>query len=138
MKKKNAIIVIVLFLLACIVNWMGIGYAPSGSAIQDLRTEMETIYGTEYTGKETENGLQDMKFEVVPKSFFFTNWNLRNTLGVDYQYVCKVIFTDYSEDGRKVVHTVTYPAIDPMGKEHTRDRAHLLLSGRSDSEEKYD
>jgi len=71
--KKFSVIIIALFLLTTAVSWMGIGFAPSGSAVLDLKAELETIYGIEYIGKETENGTQDMVFEVVPKPFFLTN-----------------------------------------------------------------
>ena len=133
MKMKYCIIIAMLCLLACIVNWLGIGYAPSGSAVLDLKAELETIYGIEYIGKETENGTQDMVFEVVPKSFFLTNWTLRNTFGMDYKYTCRVIFTNHVDDGEKNIHTITYQAVDPMGKEHAVDRAHLILDSRKES-----
>ena len=133
MKKKCGIIVAVLCLLACIVNCLGIGYAPSGSAILDLKAELETIYGMEYTGKETESGTQDMLFEVAPASFILTNWTLRNTLGMDYKYTCRVIITDHADGGEKNIHTITYQAVDPMGHKHTEDRAHLILDSRKES-----
>lgn len=133
MKKRYGIVMAVLCLLACIVNCLGIGYVHSGSAILDLKAELETIYGMEYTGKETENGTQDMVFEVVPKSFFLTNWTLRNTFGMDYKYTCRVIFTNHVDDGEKNIHTITYQAVDPMGKEHAEDRAHLILDSRKEA-----
>jgi len=131
--KKFSVIIIALFLLTTAVSWMGIGFAPSGSAVLDLKAELETIYGIEYIGKETENGTQDMVFEVVPKSFFLTNWTLRNTLGMDYKYICRVILTNHVDDGEKNIHTITYQAVDPMGKEHAEDRAYLILDSRKES-----
>lgn len=131
--KKYSVLIIALFLLTATVSWMGIGYAPSGSAVLDLKAELETIYGIEYIGKETENGTQDMVFEVVPKSFFLTNWTLRNTFGMDYKYTCRVIFTNHVDDEEKNIHTITYQAVDPMGKEHDEDRAHLILDSRKES-----
>ena len=52
MRKKVAVRILILVLFAAAVSRMGIGYAPSGSAIQDLKAELESIYGAEYSGKD--------------------------------------------------------------------------------------
>ena len=132
-QDSAAVRILMLVLFAAAVSRMEIGHAPSGSAIQDLKAELESIYGAEYSGKETESGLQDMVFEVKPGFTFVTNWNLRNTLGWDYPYICKVVFTNYGDAGEKRVDTVTYRGVDPMGKEHAADRAHLILESRKES-----
>ena len=93
MKRKLIISFAALCLMIAVLYWTGVGFYSSSSAVQDLKTELEDLYGTEYTGKVTENGTEDMLFAVEPKTWFLTNWNLRNALGMDYEYECKVIFT---------------------------------------------
>ena len=96
----------------------------------DLKAELETIYGTEYTGKEIDNGTEDMVFIVEPKTRFLTNWNLRNALGLDYQYECRVMFTTCIGENTKTIRTITYQAVDPMGKESIDDRAYVNVSSK--------
>ena len=55
MKRKLIVSFIVLCLIIAILSWVGVGSYSSGSAVRDLKTELETIYGTEYTGKDIEN-----------------------------------------------------------------------------------
>ena len=87
MKTKTKLLT--LFLALCVVVaiifWMGVGPRVSSSAVADLKAELESIYGP-----ETER----MVFAVEPKTWFLTNWDLRQTLGLDYVYECKVIFVD--------------------------------------------
>ena len=135
MKKKCCTFVIILCVVVCIVNWLGIGYRPSSSAVLDLKAELEALYGEEYTGKEVETGTEDMVFIVKPKTFFFTNWNLRNALCKDYEYECRVIFTNYIEGEKIKVRTITYQGFDPMGIEHAVDRAHLNIASKVETEE---
>jgi len=90
MKRKIFVSIVALCLIVAILCWIGVGPYSSGSAIQDLRAELESIYGTEYMRKEVENGTEDMAFVVEPKTWFLTNWNLRNALSIDYKYECKV------------------------------------------------
>ena len=78
-------------------------------------------------GKATENGMEDMVFVVEPKTWFLTNWNLRNALSIDYKYECKIIFTTYVDGSVASVRTISYQAVDPMGSEKTAERAFLDL-----------
>ena len=48
-----------------------------------------------------ENRTEDMVFVVEPKTWFLTNWNLRNALSIDYKYECKVVFTTYVDGNAK-------------------------------------
>lgn len=132
MKRKLIVSLIVLCMIVSILCWIGIGLYSSGSAIQDLKAELENIYGTEYTGKTVENGTEDMEFIVEPKTWFLTNWNLRNALRIDYEYECKVIFTTYVDGSAKSVRTITYQAVDPMGAEKTAERAKLDLVSKEE------
>ena len=138
MKKNTSIVVSVLLVLCLAIGilcWMGIGLEASSSAIRDLKAELETIYGAEYTEKDTENGTEDMVFMVEPKTWFLTNWNLRNALSIDYKYECKVIFTTYVDGSVENVRTITYQAIDPMGAEKIAKRAFLDLGSKVETTE---
>lgn len=130
MKRKLFISFVILCMMVSVLCWMGVGSYSGSSAMRDLRTELETIYGTEYTGKETENGTEDMVFMVEPKTWFMTNWNLRNALSIDYEYECKVIFTTFADGNLVRVRTITYQAVDPMGSEKTAERAFLDLDSK--------
>ena len=136
MKRKLFISFIVLCMMVSVLCWMGIGYYSSGSAVRDLRTELEAIYGTEYIGKAAENGTEDMVFVVEPKTWFLTNWNLRNVLSIDYEYECKVIFTTFIDGNVASVRTITYQAVDPMGAEKTAERAFMYLGSKTETTEK--
>lgn len=135
MKRKQIVSFVVLCFIFAIFCWAGVGPYSSSSAIQDLKKELETIYGTEYTGKNIENGTEDMVFVVEPKTWFLTNWNLRNTLSIDYKYVCKVIFTASIGGSVESVRTITYQAIDPMGAEKIAERAFLVLDSKAETTE---
>ena len=135
MKRKVMISFAVLCMIVLILCWMGIGSYSSSSAVQDLRTELETIYGTEYAGKVVGNGTEDMVFVVDSKSWFMTNWNLRNTMKIDYRYECRVIFTTYIDGSVVNVCTITYQAVDPMGAEKISDRAFLNLDSKTETVE---
>jgi hypothetical protein len=126
MKRKYIAISHILCLVAVLINWLGIGYRPSSSAVLDLKAELEALYGKEYTGKAVEGGTEDMVFVVEPKTFFLTNWSVRNFLSKDYEYECKVVFTTYFEDGTSSkVREITYQGFDPMGRENSDRRAYL-------------
>ncbi len=125
MKRKLIISFAALCLMAAVLYWTGIGFYSSSSAVQDLKTELEDLYGTEYTGRVTENGTEDMLFAIAPKTWFFTNWNLRNALGMDYEYECTVVFTTRADGAVTSVRTITYRAYDPMGSKNMSERAHL-------------
>lgn len=132
MKRKLVICFAALCLIIAVLYWTGVGFYSSSSAVQDLKTELEDLYGTEYTGKATENGTEDMAFAVAPKTWFLTNWNLRNALGLDYEYECKVIFTTRADGDVTNVRTITYRAYDPMGSGNMSERAHLDLDSKTE------
>ena len=135
MKRKLMVSFVVLCLIIATLCWVGVGSYSSGSAVRDLKTELEAIYGTEYMGKDIENGTEDMVFVVEPKTWFLTNWNLRNALSIDYKYECKVIITTYVDGSAESVRTITYQAVDPMGAEKTSDRAYLDLGSKVEKTE---
>ena len=135
MKRKLMVSFAILCLVVAVVCWMGVGYYSSSSAVRDLKAELESIYGTEYTGKDVDNGTEDMVFVVEPKTWFLTNWNLRNALSIDYEYECKVVFTTYVDGSAKSVRTITYQAVDPMGAEKTADKAYLDLGSKVEKTE---
>ena len=132
MKRKLIIWFTALCLMIAVLYWSGIGFYSSSSAVQDLKTELVNLYGTEYTENVTENGTEDMIFTVEPKTWFLTNWNLRNALGMDYEYECKVIFTTRTDGIVTSVRTITYRAYDPMGSENMSERAHLDLDSKTE------
>ena len=132
MKRKLMISLIVLCMIAAVLCRLGIGSYSSGSAVQDLRAELESIYGTEYTEKAVAHGSEDMAFVVTPKTWFLTNWNLRNALSIDYKYECKVIITTNVDEHVESVRTITYQAFDPTGAEKTTDRAFWDLGSKAE------
>ena len=135
MKRKLMVSFAILCLVVAVVCWMGVGYYSSSSAVRDLKAELESIYGTEYTGKNVDNGTEDMVFVVEPKTWFLTNWNLRNALSIDYEYECKVVFTTYVDGISKSLRTITYQAFDPMDAEKMVERAYLDLDSKIETTE---
>ena len=135
MKRKLIASIVVLSLIVAILCWIGVGSYSSSSAVRDFRAELETIYGAEYSGNDVENGTEDMVFVVEPKTWFVTNWNLRNALNIDYKYECKVIFTTYVNGSVASVRTITYQAVDPMGAEKIAERAFLDLDSKTETTE---
>lgn len=135
MKRKLIASIVVLSLIVAILCWIGVGSYSSSSAVRDFRAKLETIYGAEYSGKDVENGTEDMVFVVEPKTWFVTNWNLRNALNIDYKYECKVIFTTYVNGSVASVRTITYQAVDPMGAEKIAERAFLDLDSKTETTE---
>ena len=135
MKRKLMVSFAILCLVVAVVCWMGVGYYSSSSAVRDLKAELESIYGTEYTGKNVDNGTEDMVFVVEPKPWFLTNWNLRNALSIDYKYECKVVFTTYVDGSTKSLRTITYQAFDPMDAEKMVERAYLDLDSKIETTE---
>lgn len=125
MNKKVIAVLLALCLVAAVIAWVGVGPYTSGSAVADLRAELEAIYGPEYIGKDVENGTEDMVFSVESGTWFLTNWNLRNAFGMDYEYKCQVTFTTHGPEGSETTRTVTYLGIDPMGGENEALRAYL-------------
>ena len=126
MKKRYRILILLGIFLLCALNWIGIGYHYSGAAAYDLVEELESIYGEEYTGKEVEDGLEDMVFQIEPKTFFMTNWNLRRFFSKPYRYECTVIYTTYVDENTTKIRTITYQAVDPMGYENENAGANLI------------
>ena len=59
-----------------------------------------------------------MIFVIEPKTRILTNWDLRNFLGLDYEYACKVI------SGSEVI---VYRGVDPMGADKIYQRAYLEM-----------
>lgn len=135
MKRRIIVRIAVLGLIAFILGWTGPGVYSGSSAVRDLKIELETIYGTEYKGKDVENGTEDMVFVVEPKTRLLTNWNIRNTFSMDYKYVCQVIFTTYVDGNIKSIRTITYQAVDPMGAEKSEMRAYLELDTKTETTE---
>ena len=132
--KKLIAALLVLCLAVALILWLGVGTYCSSSAVQDLNTALQSIYGAEYTGKEVENGTEDMVFVVEPKTWFLTNWNIRNALVLDYEYECSVVFTTYTTDA-VTVRTITYQGFDPMGRENMAEIAHLDLDSKVETTE---
>ncbi|MDD6815599.1 MAG: hypothetical protein PUE84_04055 [Firmicutes bacterium] len=130
MERKKFIVlipVIIIVIIVLVICNLGIGYYRSGSAVRDLTEELTTLYGEPYTGREVENGTEDMEFSVESGTFFLTDENFRYFWGLDYRYECKVIYTTYSNDETVSVRTITYDAVDPMGPDVQFDRAHLVM-----------
>ena len=69
MKRKLFISFIALCLVVAVVCWMGVGYYSSSSAVRDLKAELESIYGTEYTGKigVQRDDIMRVRNKVFPK-----------------------------------------------------------------------
>ena len=136
MKRKMKInwtwLILALCVTAAILLWLGVGPYSSTSAVLDLYAELESVYGPEYTGKAAENGTEDMVFEIEPKTWFLTNWNLRNALGLAYQYECRVIITTHPDGGSEQVLTITYQATDPMGADNLTQRAKIDWDSRAE------
>lgn len=135
--KRYSVLVVIVLLAVCIVNWLGVGYWSSGSAVSDLKAELEALHGEEYTGRPVENGTEDMVFLVEPRTLFLTNWNVRDSLGLDYEYACKVIVTTYADGEPVKVRTITYRGYDPMGAGQTTDRAYVDPDSRTETETAY-
>ena len=130
MKSKKIVVlipVISIVVIVLVICNLGIGYYRSGSAVRDLTEELTILYGEPYTGREVENGTEDMEFSVESGTFFLTDENFRYFWGLDYRYECKVIYTTYSNDETVSVRTITYDAVDPMGPDEQFDRAHLVM-----------
>ena len=133
MERKWIIALVVLCLVTTLLHCLGIGLYSSSSAVSDLKAELESIHGPEYTGKEAEKGTESMEFTVTSKTWFLTNWNLRNTLSLPYEYECRVIFTTQTPENTQITRTITYQAVDPMGAKNQTARAHLDLSSMTET-----
>lgn len=133
MKKKLLSLLLIAALVLCAICWSGIGYYSSGSARQDLIEELTVLHGEPYTNREVENGVEDMEFSVEPMTFFLTNWNLRQALGLDYQYKCSVTYTVQSAGEVIDVHVITYTGFDPMGNGNEEVRAYIDIDSKTES-----
>lgn len=133
MKKKLVILLLLIAAGAGIVCWLGVEPFYSSSAVHDLEAELIALHGEPYTGRAVDNGEEDMAFSFEPATTFLTNYNLRQTLGLDYQYQCSVTYTVRS--GGEVIdtRTVTYTGIDPMGRGSEDARAYLDLDSKTES-----
>lgn len=109
MKTKLLVVLLILCAIAAFLYFSGFGPYYSSSAAAELKAELESIHGPE---------TEDIRFVIEPKTKIMTNWDLRNALGLDYEYVCKVI----SDDG-----VILYKGIDPMGAGEQYRRAYLVL-----------
>jgi len=135
LQRKCILILIVLCIVASVLHFLGVGYYSSPSAVSDLAAALANIHGTEYSDRETENGIESMTFTVEPKTWFLTNWNLRDALSLDYQYECQVIFTTHTKENTQILRTITYQAFDPMGADDLFTRAHLDLDSMTEETE---
>ena len=133
MKKKILVLILILGVATvAFLHVVGVGYYYSGAAGYDLTAELESIYGAEYQGKVVDNGTEDMKFVIEPKTWFLTDYNVRSQLGLDYKYECKVIFTTYVDGQISIVRTITYQGIDPMSREKMVEGASLDLDSKTE------
>ncbi len=114
-------------LLGAAILLCGVGPRSSGSAVADLREQLQSLHGQPYTGRTVEGGEEDMSFSITPTDWFATNFHLRQSLGWDYHYRCQVIYTTRHADGAPdAVRVVEYRGVDPMGRgEKARQRAYL-------------
>ena len=135
-EKKLSVITVLCVVAYIMASWVGIGYRSSASAIADLRAELEVLHGEEYVRKTVGTEEETMQFAVKPKTFLLTNYNLRNALGLDYEYECIVTVTAYEGGKENGVRTVTYRGFDPMGKDRMDDRAYVDVSSKQEMIEK--
>ena len=132
MEKKLSVITVLCLVAFIVTSWVGLGHRSSASAIADLRAELEILHGEEYTGKAVGEEEETMRFVVKPKTFFLTNYNVRNALGLDYEYECIVTVTSYEEGEEAGVRTITYRGFDPMGKGCMDDRAYVDVNSKQE------
>ena len=130
MKKRHIALFVAIFLLLCAVRWMGVGYYSSSAAQRDLKKDLVALHGETYTGRETENGTEDMAFEIRAATFFPTNYSLRYFFGWDYKYECTVTYTTYSGETVTGSRTVTYVGYDPVGPGEEETRAYVDESSK--------
>lgn len=126
MKRKHIPLLIAIILI--LILWMGITPHTSSSAVQDLTVALTELHGEPYVGREVEDGTEDMTFTIQCSTRFPTNFNLRRSLGLDYRYICKVIYTTHSPTGETHTRTVTYTGYDPMGNDQDTARAYIDVS----------
>ncbi|MBR3839687.1 MAG: hypothetical protein IKM20_00945 [Erysipelotrichales bacterium] len=126
MERKYKLFYVASILLILIINIGGIGYV-GGAAIPDLKEELQSIYGEQYTNRIVENGIENMEFSIKPTSFFFTDYSFRWFWNWDYKYKCEVIYTVYSDGEAIEIRTITYEGISPMGYKNDSKGAYLNL-----------
>ena len=131
MKMPRILLPCILCLTVCILCLRIIGPVYSSSAVSDLTEALESVYGPEYTGKKTENGTEDMRFEIEAKSVL-RSWKLHQLLGMDYRYECRVVITTHASDGSTQVRTIAYQAADPMGQDEMYARATIDWNSRQE------
>jgi len=71
-----------------------------------------------------------MTFSIESGTFFLSGYNLRKALGLDYRFLCKVIYTTHSPAGETHTRTITYTGYDPMGKGEDTARAYIDPASR--------
>ena len=136
MEKKLSMLTVLCLMVYIVTSWVGVGHVSSASAIEDLRAELESLHGEPYVERAVGEGTEMTAIVVRPKTFFLTNYDLRNVLSLDYEYECVVTVTSYKEGLETSVRTITYRGFDPMGKEHMTDRAYVDVSSKQEMIEK--
>ncbi len=123
--KRFTVLLAVVVVLAGLVCWMGVGYRSNGSAVRDLKGQLQEIYGAPYTGKAVGTGTEDMDLSVEPTTWFMTNPGWRRFFGLDYRYRCEVVYTTYADGKVDQVRKFIYTGFDPMGRDTEDLRAYL-------------
>jgi len=129
MKKKQYILLISVTILVLLLL-TGIEPHTSSSAFRDLTAALTELHGEPYVGREVEGGTEDMTFSIESGTFFLSGYNLRKALGLDYRFLCKVIYTTHSPAGETHTRTITYTGYDPMGKGEDTARAYIDPASR--------
>ena len=130
-KKPRIVLICALCLMAVILCIRSTGPIHSGSAAADLKEALESVYGTEYTGKTVENGTEDMRFEIESTAFLRSR-SLRAFFGLDDTYECRVVITTHTGEGSTHVRTISYQAVDPIGQDETYIRASIDWDSREE------
>ena len=136
MKKKRYIFIVLSSVFILLWTVLGVGYQSSGATLYALNEQLVDMYGEEYTGKQIDNGKEDMEFHINPKTLFASNWNFRHFFSLPYEYECQVIFKTYDNKGYYKERTITYQAFDPMGYENEDKGAYIVLDSMKETESK--
>ena len=134
MKKKRVVFSVSLGVFMLLWMALGVGYRPSGAALNDLNEQLVSLYGEEYGLKQIGHWKEDMKFYINPKTFFLSNWSFRHFFSLPYEYECKVVFENYNDEGYYKSRTITYQAFDPMGYENENKGAYIVLDSMKEVE----
>ena len=131
-EKKLSMLTVLCLMVYIVTSWVGVGHVSSASAIEDLRAELESMHGESYVERTVGDGTEMTAIVVRPKTFFLTNYDLRNALGLDYEYECVVTVTSYKDGIETSVRTITYRGFDPMGKDRIDDRAYVDVGSKQE------